>query len=623
MSKRKTIVTFEFGTLVEGESQNSNEKSVPVKAFDNLWNFILSSDSNNDSDQIMSVHSRRGRRFIKTGRYVGTIQTKDGTTIEILPKIYKAEGDQEEDKEKCREVFLNMLRHFTDTNARSFQNASLSTKRGFPILESYISNYITAVEELVVGGLKRNYSKVSENQNFLKGKLDIGKQITRNITNKAKFAIEYHKYIEDIPQNRIIVSTLKKLLDETSSVSNKGRLTTLLNILSEIPTSSNIERDLNIAMGSNRLFTAYENLLKWSSQFLLNKGFTAFSGSYVNQSLLFQAERLFEQFIAYLFKRYVATYNGPKLDVNPQNARYYLVDRHNEKGMFRLKPDIVVESDKNSFHYDCIIIDTKWKNIDSRSPKSNYLIDIKDMYQLYAYGQKYMQGESVRVGHDVFPKLVLLYPYSEKFTQELPEFVYEDVLENYGLKLMVVPFDLSSPKHYELQVHKIIESLNVGHNIRPVLLKYDYEDGGLPLIAAEDKVEYSAKPASDMMLVGCYDGKAHREWILSNRLYNIRLGRRNGSLEKSGLVFSATRLLLYNADNSKEYKVYTLDTTKQILANQAMMKEKNYPRARGNRSYVLYVVGDEVKDFPKYDVESLRKTFAPNSNNNSPFFVEL
>lgn len=623
MSKRETIVSFEFGTLVEGESQNSNEKSVPVKAFDNLWNFILSSDSTNDSDQIMSVHSRRGRRFIKTGRYVGTIQTKDGTTVEILPKIYKAGGEQEEDKEKCREVFLNMLRHFTDTNARSFQNASLSTKRGFPILESYISNYITAVEELVVGGIKRNYSKVSENQNFLKGKLDIGKQITRNITNKAKFAIEYHKYIEDIPQNRIIVSTLKKLLDETSSVSNKGRLTTLLNILSDIPISSNIERDLNIAMGSNRLFTAYENLLKWSSQFLLNKGFTAFSGSYVNQSLLFQAERLFEQFIAYLFKRYVATYKGPRLDVNPQNAKYYLVDRHNGKGMFRLRPDIVVESDKNSFHYDCIIIDTKWKNIDSHSPKHNYLIDIKDMYQLYAYGQKYMQGESVRVGHEVFPKLVLLYPYTEKFTEKLPEFVYEDILENYGLKLMVVPFDLSDSKSYEKQIHKIIESLKVPSNVQPVLLKYDFEDGGLPLVAAEDMPEYSTKPLSDMMLVGCYDGNPHKEWIISNKLYNIRLGRRNGSLEKSGLMIAATRLLLYNAHNSEDYRVYNLDTTKQILANQAMMKEKGYPRARGNRSYVLYVVGDEVKDFPKYDVESLRKQFAPDTKPNSPFFVKL
>lgn len=622
MSKKETIVTYEFGTLVEGDPLNPNECGVPEKAFNNLWNFILSSDSTKESDMIMSVHSRRGRRYIKTGRYVGTIQTKDGTTIEILPKIYKAGGKQEKDKTKCREVFLNMLRHFTDTNARSFQNASLSTKKGFPILEVYISNYISAVEELIVGGLKRNYANVSENQRFLKGKLDIGKQITRNATNKAVFAISHHKYIEDIPQNRIIVSTLLKLMDETSSVGNKSRLSKLLNVLSDIPRSSNIERDLNLALGSNRLFSSYERLMNWSSQFLLNRGFTNFSGTYVNQSLLFQAEKLFEDFIGYLFKKYVAEYNKT-LNTSLQNARYYLVDRHNGSGMFRLRPDIVVESDKNSLHYDCVIIDTKWKAIDSQSPRSNYLIDMKDMYQLYAYGQKYMQGESVRVGHEVLPKLVLLYPYSEKFTESLPEFVYEDILEKYGLQLMVVPFDLTDSSSYRNQVFNIIRSLQVGRNMQPVLLQYDFESGGLPLVAAEHLPEYSPKPKSDMMLVGCFNDEPHRNWILTNGLYNIRLGSRNGSIEKSGLMIAATRLLLYNRKNPKDYKVYNLDTTKQILANQEMMKQKEYPRARGKRRYVLYMVGDEVKEHPKYDVVSLRKDFAPESEPNAPFFAEL
>ena len=512
-----------------------------------------------------------------------------------------------------------MLRHFTDTNARSFQNASLSTKKGFPILETYISNYITFVEELVVGGLRRNYSQVSENQNFLKGKLEIGRQITRNIANKVKFAIQYNKYIEDIPQNRIIVSTLYKLLDQTSSVSNKARISTLLNLLADIPVSSNIERDLSIALGSNRLFHSYEQLLKWSSQFLLNRGFTTFSGSYVNQSLLFQAEKLFEDFVAYLFKKYATQ----TLQASSQNARYYLVDRHNGEGMFRLRPDIVVESNKDSYHYDCIIIDTKWKAIDSHSPKSNYLIDIKDMYQLYAYGQKYMQGETLRVGHNVVPKLVLLYPYSEKFTQRLPEFVYEDILEKYGLKLMVVPFDLADSKSYEKQVLNIIRSIQMAADLQPVLLQYDYESGGLPLVAAEDMPTYNPKPKSDMMLVGCFKNKAHREWVIENRLYNIRLGKRNGSLEKSGLMISATRLLLYDKDNPSDFKVYNLDTTKQILANSEIMIQKSYPNARPNRSYILYVMGEEVLDHPNYNVVELRETFAPNSNNNSPFFVEL
>jgi 5-methylcytosine-specific restriction enzyme subunit McrC len=193
MNTKNPIVTYEFGTLcIEGQVLKEGDVALSESTFENLWDFILSSKATDDTDVIMSVHKRGGRRYIKTGRYVGTIQTKNGQTIEILPKIYKASGQQEKDVSVCRNVFLNMLKHFTDFKARSFQNASLNTKKGFPILEVYISNYIRAVEELLVGGLKKSYALVEENQYFLKGKLDIGKQITKNITNKARFVIRYN-----------------------------------------------------------------------------------------------------------------------------------------------------------------------------------------------------------------------------------------------------------------------------------------------------------------------------------------------------------------------------------------------------------------------------------------------
>lgn len=459
MASKNPIVTYEFGTLyIEDQPHKEGDTPLSATTFDNLWNFILSNRTDSESDVIMSVHARGGRRYIKTGRFVGTIQTKDGQLIEVLPKIYKKSGQQEENKDVCRKVFLNMLKHFTDAKAKSFQNASLSTKKGFPILEVYISNYISAVEQLLVGGLKKNYTLVAENQKFLKGKLNISQHITKNVTNKARFAIQYNKYIEDIPQNRILVSTLNKLMNDSHSNINKARISALLTILADIPTSTNVDADLKLATTSNRLFASYEMLMKWSSQFLLNRGFTTFSGNCVNQSLLFQAERLFEEFIAYLFKKHAPTYNHK---ANAQHNKYFLVDRHNNKGMFRLRPDIVVESEENTSNYNCIIIDTKWKAIDETRPDNNYLIDMKDMYQLYAYGQKYKLGQSQEYGVDVIPKLVLIYPYSEKFTQSLPDFVYEEIKEEFGLKLSIVPFDLSDNKSYEQQIHDIIFGLSI------------------------------------------------------------------------------------------------------------------------------------------------------------------
>lgn len=453
MRSKKPIVTYEFGTLyIEGQAHKEGDTPLGEVTFNNLWDFILSNKADGDTDVVMSVHTRGGKRYIKTGRFVGTIQTRDGQVIEVLPKIYRATDEQEGDPKVCRQVFLNMLRHFTDARAKSFQNASLSTKKGFPILEVYISNYIDAVEQLVLGGLKKNYTLVEENQKFLKGKLDVAKQITKNVANKATFAIRYNKYIENIPQNRIVVSTLKKLLDISHSNTNKAHISALLTILADIPSSTNIEADLRMATTNNRLFASYDMLMKWSSQFLLNRGFTTFSGSCVNQSLLFQVERLFEDFIAYLFKKYALAHN-----VDAQNTRYFLVDRHNGRQMFHLRPDILIESNPDAPMHECIIIDTKWKVLDSTKPDKNYLLDIKDMYQLYAYGQKYRLGESKERSIEVTPKLVLLYPYSEKFTKELPAFIYDDMDDGLGLKLTAIPFNLADPNTYQAQIENIIK----------------------------------------------------------------------------------------------------------------------------------------------------------------------
>ena len=251
-----------------------------------------------------------------------------------------------------------MLSCFQQSQAKSFHEAALSTKENFPILEAYISRYLSEVERLLMDGLKKNYFQVEEHQKFLKGRLLINKQISKNCVDKTRFAVRYSKYIEDIPQNRIIVSTLYKLSKTSQSSVNVSRSYSLLSAFSDIPPSSNIESDLLLSLRSNRLFSNYENLLQWSSQFLLNKGFTTFSGNHVNQSLLFSAEKLFESFIARLFKKYAKDYA-----VSSQHSKYFLVDKYGdtEHGKFRLRPDIVVESkDSKSFaDYDTIIIDTK------------------------------------------------------------------------------------------------------------------------------------------------------------------------------------------------------------------------------------------------------------------------
>ena len=624
MEKKKPVVIHEFGILSNAKKPTVNlgeEAQLSEPSFENLWNFILENKGGDDADEVMSVHVKGGRPYIKTGRYVGTVQTKDGQVIEILPKIYKSGDRAEEDIALCRRVFLRMLSCFQQSQAKSFQEAALSTKENFPILEAYISRYLSEVERLLMDGLKKNYFQVEENQKFLKGKLLINKQISKNCVDKTRFAVCYSKYIEDIPQNRIIVSTLYKLSKTSQSSVNVSRSYSLLSAFSDIPPSSNVESDLLLSLRSNRLFSNYENLLQWSSQFLLNKGFTTFSGNHVNQSLLFSAEKLFESFIAHLFKKYANQYV-----VSSQHSKYFLVDKYGdtERGKFRLRPDIVVESkDSKSFaDYDTIIIDTKWKNLDSSAPDKNYLIDIKDMYQLYAYGQKYHLGDSFFL--DIIPKLVLVYPSTEKFQTELKPFVYEEVKAKYGLKLVVYPFNLADEENdgYKRQVGEIMrlaanpEKKQLSPKKETQVFEKETE------ILTED---YTINSDDRYMLVGYYRSEEHLEWILKNMLYNVRLGDRRGALRGLELQITPSRIVLYGGSGEKKsVRIFTVNQSEVMFADKQKMKALKYPAGNNgiSDSYKLFSLAQEIKNYKTIDVNKLKRDSGRSEKSYKPLFVK-
>ena len=625
MPKNKVIIIHEFGILTDKTQKRVNlgeEAQLPHESFENLWNFILENKGGPDTDDVLTVHSKGGRRYIKASRYVGTVQTKDGQIIEILPKIYNSSDKKESDVATCRRVFLRMLYSFQFSEAKSFQDANLSTKENFPILEVYIDRYLAEVEHLLISGIKKNYTTIEENQKYLKGKMLIHKQIQKNITNKTKFAVCYSKYIEDIPQNRIIVSTLNKLSKMTHSSLNLNRCHSLLSAFADIPDSSNIQADLTKSMNANRLFAAYENLLQWSSQFLLNRGFTTFSGNHVNQSLLFSAEKLFESFIAHLFRKYAKDYA-----VSSQHSKYFLVDKYGdtEHRKFRLRPDIVVESKSvNDFSdYDTIIIDTKWKNLDSSMPDKNYLIDIKDMYQLYAYGQKYHLGDSYLL--DVIPKLVLVYPYTEKFQTRLKTFIYEEIKEKYGLKLIVYPFDLEDDSNngfrYKEQIEEIMK-LAANPEELPVKEKKEikyYKNENEIL-----KDDYKINSGDKYMIVGYYKSQEHLEWILKNKIYNVRLGDRKGALQEMELRITPARIVLYTNDSNgtpNGIRAFTVNQSEVVVADKAKMLKLKYP-AEPSDSYKLFSLGPEIKSFKKIDINLLRHKNFKKPTDYSPIFVK-
>jgi 5-methylcytosine-specific restriction enzyme subunit McrC len=79
-----------------------------------------------------------------------------------------------------------------------------------------------------------------------------------------------------------------------------------------------------------------------------------------------------------------------------------------------------------------LVMDTKWKLIDASDRRNKYGVSQSDMYQLYAYGHKYLKDSDQK-------ELMLIYPTTSAFNKPLPDFIYEN-----GFRLQVVPFDLTT-----------------------------------------------------------------------------------------------------------------------------------------------------------------------------------
>jgi 5-methylcytosine-specific restriction enzyme subunit McrC len=133
----------------------------------------------------------------------------------------------------------------------------------------------------------------------------------------------------------------------------------------------------------NRNNRIYQNALSIAKVFLKRETFTNYSGDGIAYALLFPMETIFEKYVANLVKT-----SYPQYNVTPQDTSTHLLGSD-----FLLKPDIVI---RDNLSVRCII-DTKWKVLDNTRP--HYGIDIKDMYQVYAYAKRFNCND-----------VVLLYP---------------------------------------------------------------------------------------------------------------------------------------------------------------------------------------------------------------------
>lgn len=408
------VIVREYATLTTAqvEKQSLDEAQVSASAFE--WLCSLNSQFRRSGATLLQIEDQR---HLRLDNYVGVIETPCGTRLEILPKIALADDDAG----KCRELLCKMLRVVNKLPIRDAGAARIELFDS-SLTEWVMRHFLQALEHLLARGIRFDYVRVEEERRYLRGQLDVVRQMRQPPGRQHFFQIRHDIFMPDRAENRLIKKALEIVVSHTNDAVNWRLAHELVGAVAEIPASRNIALDFK-NWSTNRLMAHYDDIKPWCELVLGQQMPLTQKAEWYGVSMLFPMEKLFE--------RYVATLLSRQLPADRQlrtGARTHHLCNHLKQGTFELKPDMLIDS----VRHPMIVLDAKWKRlVDSTHQKKHlYGISQSDFYQLFAYGHKYMNGVGT---------LVLIYPKNDLFESMLEPFYFSD-----QLTLWVIPFDLTT-----------------------------------------------------------------------------------------------------------------------------------------------------------------------------------
>lgn len=384
---------------------------VSESAFDYLCR--LSEQFSRGSARLAQIE---GRRRLKLDSFVGVVQTPCGTVLEIVPK-HHAEGGSLAD---ARRLLRKLLEAVLELRPREVGAAALQLFDA-PLSEWVMGRFLAELDTLVSRGLRFDYQRVDEELPFMRGQLDLNQQLRQPPGRQHRFYVRHEVYLPDRPENRLLKRALERVRTSTQDPENWRLAQELCSRMLEVPPSQHQKQDFR-AWGSDRLLAHYRPVRPWCELVLGEHMPLALAGEFEGLSLLFPMEELFERYVTLWLQRRLHA------DVSLHTpARSKSLCMHQGQLIFRLEPDIFISNGAQRW-----VVDTKWKLLEGSDRAGKYGLSQADFYQLYAYGQKYMDGEG---------RMALIYPMSEAFRAPLDCFEFSA-----GLRLDVLPFDLEGDR---------------------------------------------------------------------------------------------------------------------------------------------------------------------------------
>lgn len=423
VSDGKLISVFEFDFLCVELPSNGQERfrQISIQAFEYIKQLCLSKEAAQAAFKLRIQHQRE---VLQAQNFAGVVITPDGTQIEILPKI----GKQTEcyTSEQGRMTLLWMLKRLKGFRHLQTNQANIKTQK-MPLMELFISQFLTAVSVLVKRGLRSDYREIQDNLLFLKGKLSVTRQLRYNLVNRQRFAVDFDEFSVDRAENRLIHSALTIVAKYSRLASHQRLIKELRFSFDAVPPSRDYVNDFE-NVRSDRSMHTYEVPLAWAKIIIDGLSPQSMLGTQQAFSLLFPMEAVFEAYVAAELKRQLL----PTCKMTAQARSHWLVT-HDSANWFRLKPDIVIDTTEA-----CFVLDTKWKILDQKenNVSAKYGVSTADLYQMFAYGHTYLNGSG---------DMYLIYPMQFGFSKavQLPLLYHSSSSSGETLRLWLVPFEIN------------------------------------------------------------------------------------------------------------------------------------------------------------------------------------
>ena len=271
--------------------------------------------------------------------------------------------------------------------ARDRDIARLASRK-VPLSESLAAIFADRLRRELLRGPERAYMRREENLRRFKGKLLIAQQTLHNAAHRERFFCRFDEFSEDTLMNRIFRAVCRVLLDSTHTPSTQDRLRHCLLLLDDVEDVF-VHDELFDQITITRQNERFADLLRFCRLILQERSPTVRSGSERSFSLLFDMNRVFEDFVAAFLKKQVIPHlDGYRLYPQAKNQRLHLMTSKG-RGVLPLRPDLLIKaSDGRRF-----VLDTKWKQLSGEGARGGVGTD--DLYQLYAYTRRYECRRSV------------------------------------------------------------------------------------------------------------------------------------------------------------------------------------------------------------------------------------